>query len=479
MLSGATIQKGSSLRSALQFMNDGSQRVCFILEGKRLVGVLTDGDIRRALLKGVTIECAVEDAMTTDYFSMPYFSSIQEIQKKLNDYEYIPIVDKFGDLIDISTRSKINDVPLIEPSLNGNEASYVSDCIRTGWVSSQGKYIREFEENFSKYTGSKYSLAVSNGTVALHLALLACGIKSDDEVIAPNLTFAAPINAILYAGATPVLVDVDLISKNIGIEAIESAITKKTKAIIVVHLYGYPAKIQEIVELARKHNLYVIEDCAEALGTLYRGKHVGIFGDVGCFSFYGNKTITTGEGGMLITNNEVLINKASLLRDHGMDKKRRYWHLEVGYNYRMTNLQAALGVAQMERVRHFVNRKREIAKKYQEFLDGRDDVIHPLDSLESVNSYWLYTIMLKDFSRGKRDQLLEELSMHGIESRPVFYPADMMPIYKKYANQNLGYLNSRKISEQGLSLPTGVSMGDESIKRVCEALIMALENIEK
>jgi perosamine synthetase len=237
--------------------------------------------------------------------------------------------------------------------------------------------------------------------------------------------------------------------------------------------------MRNIIEIAKKKKILIFEDCCEAHGAAINKKKVGSFGDISAFSFFVAHNITTGEGGMLISNNEVLINKASLLRDHGMDKKRRYWHLEVGYNYRMTNLQAALGVAQMERVRDFVSRKREIAKKYQEFLGGRDDLIHPLDSLESVNSFWLYTIMLKDFSRGKRDLLLEELSMHGIESRPVFYPADMMPLYKKYANQNLGYFNSRKISEQGLSLPTGVSMGDKSIKRVCEALITSLDNIEK
>jgi len=259
-------------------------------------------------------------------------------------------------------------IPISKPSITKKEIAYVTDAVRSGWVSSLGKYIDMFEEKFAAYCGTKYAVATSNGTTALHLVLAALGITARDEVIISDLTFVATGNAVKYTGAKVVTVDIEEETLCIKPEAIKKAITSKTKAIIPVHLYGHPANMEEINKIAKKHNLFVIEDAAEAHGAEVNGKKVGSLGHAGVFSFYGNKIITTGEGGMITTNDEELYKKMRYLRDHAMSKEKRYWHTEVGFNYRMTNLQAALGVAQLERIDELLAKKEEIFKWYQEGL---------------------------------------------------------------------------------------------------------------
>jgi len=343
------------------------------------------------------------------------------------------------------------------------------DCINTGWISSQGKYVAQFEDTFGKYVGCNNTLAVSNGTVALHLALVALGIGPGDEVLVPNLTFAAPMNAVLYVGATPVLIDVNPETMTIDADLAKKAVTDKTRAIMPVHLYGHPADMIAIMQIAEDNNLLVIEDCAEALGSMYQSKHVGNFGDASTFSFFGNKTITTGEGGMIVFKNSTHRERAKVLRDHGMSPERKYWHDHVGFNYRLTNIQAAIGVAQMEKINFFVDRKRMIANKYREHLKDYNFLKLPVEMDEVKNSYWIYTLVLAKELSDKRDALIDYLKLRGVESRPVFYPLHVMPPYKQYAN-NQNYEVSNWLSKGGVSLPTSVYMKDDEIEYTCNAI---------
>ena len=334
------ILQSTSLKLALVKLNDTGLVTLFVVnENGELVGVITDGDIRRAILNDVNLANSVFEIMNVNFISMPVESDSALILEKLDDkVKVIPLIDNKKRLVDYSSKNKIRRISVASPLLNGNEIAYVTECIKTNWISSQGKFVKQFELNFSNYHENKNSLAVSNGTVALHLALEALGIGKGDEVIVPDLTFAASVNAIIYCGATPVLIDVDSLSWNLDINQLEGLVTEKTKAIMPVHLYGLPCDMEKIMAIAKKFKLYVIEDCAEALGSFYKNKPVGTFGDVATFSFYGNKTITTGEGGMLVFNDPLIYERAAVLRDHGMSKNKRYWHEVVGYNYRLTNI---------------------------------------------------------------------------------------------------------------------------------------------
>ena len=361
-------------------------------------------------------------------------------------------------------------IPVSEPDIGEKEIEYVDDAVRSGWVSSHGKYIDEFEKEFSKFIGTEYGLTVSNGTTALHLALSALGIKENDEVIVPDLTFISPVNAVIYCNATPVLCDIDRNNWCIDSNKIEGLITPKTRAIIVVHLYGNSADMDKIMEIAEKHKLYVIEDTAESLGTTYKGRKLGSIGDIGCFSFYGNKTMTTGEGGFCTTNNKELYEKMSMLRDHGMTSKKRYWHEFIGYNYRMTNLQAALVVAQLERIDYFIERKHEIGKIYREKLKNKV-TLHP-EGTDYKGTYWLYSILMKD--EKERDNLMNFLYKNGVDTRRFFYPVHAMPPYEKYSKEN--YPISINIAERGINLPSSVKLKDEEVNYVCGRIVEFLEN---
>ena len=358
-------------------------------------------------------------------------------------------------------------IPLIEPDLSGNELKYITDCIKSKWISSRGSYVKEFENKFSEYCNTSYGISTSNGTKALHLALTALGIGKDDEVIVPDLTFAATANAVLYCGAKPILVDVNRDTWCIDVSKIEDAITKKTKAIIPVHLYGHPCDMGKIMEIARKHNLFVVEDAAEAHGAEYKGRKVGSIGDIGCFSFYGNKIITTGEGGMCVTNDEKLSEKMDLLKNHGMRKERIYWHDIVGYNYRMTNMQAAIGLAQLERIEFFVDRKREIARLYNSKLRDANHLILPKEQTWAKNVYWLYSVLINDKFKLTRDELIERLKNNGIDTRPLFYPLHSMPPYKSEGNFSV----SDFLSKNGISLPSFINISEDQMNKILSVLL--------
>ncbi len=337
-------------------------------------------------------------------------------------------------------------VPIFKTQFTGNEEKYVSECIATGWVSSAGEFVERFEREFAKYIGVKYSTSACNGTCALHLALLSLGVGRGDEVIVPDFTFAATASAVMHAGAKPVLVDIDPITLNIDPVEIEKNITKKTKAIIPVHLYGRPAPMEDIMEIAERHGLLVIEDAAEAHGAMIGSMKVGSFGNAAIFSFYGNKIITTGEGGMVVSNDGEAINRASLLKNHGMRKEKRYWHDVVGYNYRLTNVQAAIGLAQLEKIEEKIELKRHVAKCYDRLFSSSGFIL-PSEENGTRNVYWLYWVMqASDSDTGK---IMEKLASKGIESRPFFYPLSTMPPFFRK-----GLKNSVNIYKRGLCLPS-------------------------
>ena len=359
-----------------------------------------------------------------------------------------------------------NKISIYEPSLFGNEVEYVNDALKSNWISSKGDYINKFERKFAKFCGSKYALTTSNGTVAIHLALEALGIGEEDEVIVPDLTFISTANAVTYTNAKPVFVDVSYDSLCIDPHEIEKSINVNTKAIIVVHLYGNPADMKSISKIAKRHNLYIIEDAAEAHGAMIGNKKVGSFGDISTFSFYGNKVITTGEGGMIVTNNKSCFNKMKILRDHGMSITKKFWHDQIGYNYRLTNLQAAIGLGQLENIEKILNRKKEIFELYKNGLSVLDNIKFNSKVEGETNVYWLVFIRLLKENTCKRDDLISFLEKNNIESRPFFYPISDMPMYG-----NAKTLISHKTSDEGICLPSHYNLKDEEIYYVIKMII--------
>ena len=358
-------------------------------------------------------------------------------------------------------------IPVASPMFLGNEKKYVNDCIESTWISSAGKYINEFETKFAQFCGVKHALSCSNGTVALHLALMALDIKAGDEVIVPTLTYIASANAVKYCGATPVFADSDRYTWNLDPKAFSAAITDKTRAVIVVPLYGNPVDMDAIMEIARSHNIYVIEDAAEAHGATYKGKKSGSIGDICSFSFFGNKIITTGEGGMVTTNSDELANKMRLLKGQGMDPTHRYWFNIVGYNYRMTNIEAAIGLAQLENIdEHMKNRLRVCAAYMKELSNMLDYIEFQSVQKDATHVQWMFSILIKDTVKKSRDELIEFLAQNNIETRPVFYPMHVMPPYY----EDKSYPNAEYISQRGLNLPTHCMLTQEDIVFVCDKI---------
>jgi perosamine synthetase len=353
-------------------------------------------------------------------------------------------------------------IPVYEPDLSGNELRYVTDCVQTSWISSIGEYVGRFEQGFARFCGASHGIATSNGTTALHLALVALGIGAGDEVIVPALTFIATANAVTYTGARPVLVDSEAQTWNLDPARLAESVTPRTKAIIPVHLYGHPVDMDPLLEIARRYGLYVIEDAAEAHGAEYRGRRVGPLGDIGCFSFYGNKIITTGEGGMLVTNDAQLAERAMMLRDHAMSPQRRYWHFEVGYNYRLTNLQAAIGVAQMERINELIAIKRHNAHYYNTLLREVRGITLPPEAPWAKNVYWMYSILVEDSFGVGRDELAAHLKERGIDSRPFFHPLHTMPPYQ----QDISLPVAESLARKGLNLPSSALLQEKDIERI-------------
>ncbi|MFH1235299.1 MAG: DegT/DnrJ/EryC1/StrS family aminotransferase [Candidatus Diapherotrites archaeon] len=354
-------------------------------------------------------------------------------------------------------------IPVSSVALAGNELKYLKECVETKWVSSEGEFVKKFEQEFAKYCGTRHAVSVSNGTHALHLALLCHGIKAGDEVIVPDLTFVATANAVAYIGAKPVCADIDRETWNIGPEKIKPLISKKTKAIIPVHLYGLPCEMDEINEIAEKQGLAVIEDSAESIGAEYKGKKAGNLGHSAIFSLYGNKVITTGEGGMITTNDAGIAEKANYLKNHAMSKERRYFHTELGFNYRMTNLQAAFGLAQLEGLDGFLMDRKKIAETYGELFSKTKGITLPLEKPYLKNTFWTYSVLIEKEFGISSAELQKKLGEKGIDTRPFFAPISKMPYFK-----SLGFKCpvSCDVSERGISLPTFSGLTGEQIERV-------------
>lgn len=349
--------------------------------------------------------------------------------------------------------------PVYRPNLQGNEKKYVMECLDSTWISSKGKFINEFERKFADYLGVNYATSVTNGTVALHVAMLALGIGPGDEVIVPTFTYIASVNSIIYCGATPIFVDSDPKSWQLDLEQTQKKITKKTKAILAVHLYGHPCDIGKLRKIAYDNNIFIIEDAAEALGSKYEGKKVGTFGDVSTFSFFGNKTITTGEGGMVVTNNKEIYEKCVKIKGQGLAKNGEYWHDIIGYNYRMTNISAAIGLAQLERISDIIKSKRKIAKWYKEFLSELP--IQFLDEIDDkyFSTYWMVSILVKDSIT--RQNLRNYLADSGIETRPTFHPVHTMPMYTKSDYQ---FPVAEDLGTRGINLPSYPELLKEDVE---------------
>ena len=482
-LNQITIPDTATIRDALECINRGALGIVFVVDKNQvLVGLATDGDVRRGFLRGATIQDSITEVMNTDFVWDKAGAQPADILAKTSErIRHVPLLDEYGRLVDYMSFGQFYRLPVAEPLLSGNELRYVSECVLTNWISSAGSFVTRFEQMFAEFCEVKHAITVSNGTVALHLALVVLGIGAGDEVIVPSLTFAATANAVLYTGAKPVFADSHPNTWTINPSSIAELITPRTRAIIPVHLYGHPADMDPIMELARRHNLWVIEDAAEAHGARYKGRRVGSIGDIGCFSFYGNKIITTGEGGMLTLNNPSWNEKARILRDHGMDKNKRYWHPVIGYNYRLTNIQAAIGVAQMEQIETILQKKQEIADLYTSQLKEVPGIVIPPSADWANPVCWLYSVLVEeDDTKLSRDEVITLLNKKGVDARPFFFPLTKMPPYEHLSGNAKPCPVAENLSASGLSLPSSAKLTNQDVvnvsHRLKEVLSASIEN---
>lgn len=375
----------------------------------------------------------------------------------------------------------MNFIPVNEPLLNGNEKKYLCECIDTGWISSEGPFVKEFEQKLSATVGRKYGIAVSNGTAALEVAVQALGIMEDDEVIMPAFTIISCAMAVTKLGAVPVLVDSDIYDWNMNVDEIEAKITNKTKAIMIVHIYGLPVQVDKILELAKKYSLWVIEDAAEMHGQTYNGKPCGSFGDISTFSFYPNKHITTGEGGMVVTDDKELAERCRELRNLCFRKDVRYVHDEISDNYRFTNLQAAVGLAQLERLDEFVEKKREMGRYYTEKLQNIKGLQLPIASTSyAENIYWVYGLVLKDNIKIENREIQKLLADEGIGSRTFFWCMHEQPVYRQAGLfKNEHYKNAEYLARKGFYIPSGLALTKEQMDQVIIGVNNVMKKINK
>ena len=385
-----------------------------------------------------------------------------------------------GDVADAAAPARF--LPMAVPVLGDREVELVADAVRTGWISSQGRFVNEFEESFAAYVGCEHGIAVTSGTSALHLALATAGVGPGDEVVLTPITHVACINAVVLTGATPVIADCSYASWGLDPEAVAAKITPRTKAVMPVHLFGHPVDMDPLRDLADRNGFRIIEDAAQAHGAEYKGDRAGGLSDLGCFSFYANKIITTGEGGMIVTNDAALAAKARKLRDQAYEKDRRFLHFEFGFNYRMTNTQAAIGVAQMERIDEFVDLHRANAYLYNELLANVEAVTLPPEQSWAKNVYWMYSVLLDDLdgspAQDARDRVSAALREVAVDSRPFFYPLNLQPLYAdRFAGER--YPVAEDIARRGLSLPSGNELVADDIRRIADAFSAALEDARR
>ena len=470
-----TIDINSTCLEALSSINDTDGKGLIVLDVKRPVGFINDGDVRRLILNGGKLTDNVSKAMSKEFIKMKKRPTYSESTNLLdNGIKLIPIVSEKNEILDIIDIMSIIRIPIHDPRLVGNELKYLLNCIETNWISSQGSYVDEFEELFSKLHDSWYTTTTSSGTSALELAFKAIKSKKNGYVLVPDLTFGATINAVINAGLTPLICPIKKDDFSIDLSKISTEILENTAAICVVHLYGSAVSMENIIRLKKKYNFFVVEDCAEALGSNLNGRRVGTFGDIATFSFFGNKLITTGEGGMLITQNKHLYKFINLIKNHGMSPKKRYWHEVVGTNARMTNVQAAIGLGQLENLEAVVLKKREIHKIYFERLQNLKEKLRVWHEYSNMySSYWLNLVIFKDKEYIKI--LMREAEKRHVDLRRCFYPMHFLPAFKDFANDNFDYSDSSYLYDHILCLPSGLNLDNDQISVVCELIESVFE----
>jgi perosamine synthetase len=442
--------------AAIEKCLDNGLGACLVVDGRRYLGRVTLEELGRAALAGGLLAPTLGQQLGTfgRRLSNEPAASGDGLQAEL---------DAAGNLIGVTCDRSAQRIQIARPDMTHREFRTLLDAFLSSWISSKGPYVERFENDFSDFVGVRHGIAVSNGTVALHLALVALGIGPGDEVIVPDLTFAATINVVLYCGATPVIADIDPDTWCLSVAGIEAARTARTKAVIPVHVYGRPAEIGPIAAYCAQHGIAVIEDCAEAHGARYAGRPVGMFSNVACFSFFANKIVTTGEGGMCLTGDAELAGRLRVLRDHGMTPDRSYWHERVGFNYRITNLQAALGHAQLGRVHDTLRRNHDIVEMYRIALAGIPGVRFPPD-MDAIYSpvVWLASVLVP---AERRDALFKAAAASNIELRPFFHSLSTLPPYQPWARH---CPVSLALSASGVNLPTSHLIDADAVERVAE-----------
>jgi perosamine synthetase len=472
-----TVAKNKTLRQALRAIEAGGLGVVFIVDpySRKFIGLMTDGDVRRALIAGKGLETDLAEIQ----LEKPITAKIGIQQNQIFDLftesvRVIPILDGCEKVVDIAVYDRRSHIPVAQPLIGESELVNVTECILSGWISSTGRFVTLFESRCSEYLRVPHAISTSNGTTALHLALVGLSIGLGDEVIVPTLTFIASANAVAYTGAVPVFVDSEPGSWNLDPVCVERAITSRTKAVMAVHLYGHPADMNSLRDICNRYNLFLIEDAAEAFGATYNGASVGTVSDVATFSFFGNKIITTGEGGMLVTSDSKLAEKCRILRDHGMSPSRRYWHTMLGFNYRITNLQAAVGCAQIEKIDAIIAAKRKIAELYKAELKHVPGINFPKELSSTQSVYWLNSFTLDPILAGvDRNFIMNSLKNNHIETRVVFPVLHKQPIYSENEHQPMPV--AERISDLGLSLPSDPTLSVDEVKRIASLIREAVE----
>lgn len=442
-----TIDRHTKLLDVLQLMEDAAYKTLYVTDNGKLVGSVTDGDVRRALVKYGTLEVTAEDIMN----SLPTYRDHNGIvvNKKEGgiDIKVLPCLNEEGLIVDESLVSE-KYLPIAEPLLDYNEFNLLDEAYKSSWISSRGHFIDQFEHNFSHIHGIKNGVTCANGTAALFLALSAIGLNSEDEVIIPTLTFGAVANAVILAGGNPVFVDCEEERPIMDVDQIQEALGPNTKAVVVVHSYGYVVDVEALRSILPE-NIFIVEDCAEAHFAKLNHKMVGTCSDISCFSFFANKILTTGEGGICLTNNTELAQRMRMLRDHGMSPVKRYWHLEVGFNLRLTNLQAAIGVAQLNRISSILEERQYSESIWTEFLQrlGFGHCMIPTRKNEE-RGLWLFNVRL---DQEEKKFLEEKLKSVSLETRSFFFCLHKMPPFQKF--KCLKSTTSEIWEKHGLSLP--------------------------
>ena len=371
----------------------------------------------------------------------------------------------------MSAASIALNIPVNEPVIGQREIEYVMECLKTGWISSEGRFIRAFEERWAEYCGMKFGVAVSNGTAALQAAVACLDLQPGDEVIMPSFTIISCAQAVVYNGGIPVLVDSNPRTWCMDVDQVESKISERTRAIMPVHIYGHPVDMDPLLELAERYGLAIIEDAAEAHGAEYKGRKCGGFGDVSCFSFYANKIITTGEGGMVLTNDENRAEKLRSIRNLCFQKERRFHHEELGHNFRLTNVQAAIGLAQLERIEEIASRKRWLGNEYSRQLENTAGLELPVEESWARNVYWMYAVVVKEETRMNAAEFAARLSKRGVQTRPFFLGLHEQPVFHRrgwFVNES--YPVAERIARQGLYLPSGTALTDAQLTQVVDVV---------